>query len=568
VEGSVLADVSGRQSEGHGLGAYSAESDTIFLSRDLLNTDPAKAEKILSEEVGHSLDAKLNIDDTAGDEGEIFARLSHGESVSADELRSLKAENDAGTIVVNGKEIEVEYGWNPLKKVGKFLKKGVSSIGRSIKKGVKSIGRAVKKGFTKLVNSRLIGVVLQVAKFIPIPVVQGIAHIVNIAKMGYSLYQGVKHRSIGAIVGGIAGVASGVAKFGGFIGSNGPWVSTAANLAEKAGVASTAYRVLSEKDIGAALRYISGTVGTDNSLADVVNGLTKVNAVYEAQKSGDFIGAINAGSLLLQDFTDSKGDELLQRITHNATTISKFKEAYEKGDFVGALNVLGAEISADQGEGGDNSKPVIDALRVIGNVQIIKTLMDDGDYAAAALRLIETATLTTSSSKTREALEDAARTINAVDLAIQSGKSGDYKQAMDYAEIALGRPLDDKTRARVSHVYENARHLNSLVRSIDSSDIAGGIMSLRMLLANPSPSPLTGLLNTTGLMMKESEHLLAAIDRKDYRQAVTKASEIARLLPRGSELASTFDTLSMLLSNEAWVLRERNNPEAITGAQH
>jgi len=66
VDESVLQDQSGAQGEGAGLGAYSKDTDTIYISAQLLKSDPEKATQILTEEVGHGLDTRLNTSDAAG----------------------------------------------------------------------------------------------------------------------------------------------------------------------------------------------------------------------------------------------------------------------------------------------------------------------------------------------------------------------------------------------------------------------------------------------------------------------------------------------------------------------
>jgi len=111
VDGEQLADLSGTQAGGVGKGAYSTDKDTVYLSRDLLNSNPAEAEKVLTEEVGHAIDARINAQDAKGDEGDIFSRSVHGEEISNAELTELRQENDSGTINVDGEQVEVEYGW-------------------------------------------------------------------------------------------------------------------------------------------------------------------------------------------------------------------------------------------------------------------------------------------------------------------------------------------------------------------------------------------------------------------------------------------------------------------------
>jgi len=158
VDAATLTNTSGAQAGAVGSGAYSKEEDTIFLSRELLSSDPGKAEQVLAEEVGHALDARINDKDAAGDEGNIFSRLLHGDEISNAELSDLRSENDSGTIMVEGREVEVEFfikkAWKKakkaVKKVGKAIKKGVKKVGNAIKKGVKKVGKAIKKGIDKV----------------------------------------------------------------------------------------------------------------------------------------------------------------------------------------------------------------------------------------------------------------------------------------------------------------------------------------------------------------------------------------------------------------------------------
>jgi len=209
VDAATLNSTSGQQ--GMAQGAYSKENDTIYLSRDLATSDPSKAAEVLTEEVGHALDARLNTSDAAGDEGRIFAILSGGGEISDAELNELRSENDSGTIVVDGKEVEVEFFIKKLfkkakkavKKVGRAIGKGIKKIGTTIKDGVSKAWDTVKKGFKKVMESKLFNNILMVAQFIPIPVVQIAVRAINIAKAAYGVYQGVKHGSIGMIAGGV-----------------------------------------------------------------------------------------------------------------------------------------------------------------------------------------------------------------------------------------------------------------------------------------------------------------------------------------------------------------------------
>ena len=83
--------------------------DTIYLSEEFLSN--AKSEKVsgaLLEEIGHYVDQELNSGDSPGDEGEIFQQLVQDEAISEGELVELKAEDDSGTIALDGEEISVE----------------------------------------------------------------------------------------------------------------------------------------------------------------------------------------------------------------------------------------------------------------------------------------------------------------------------------------------------------------------------------------------------------------------------------------------------------------------------
>jgi len=50
-----------------GKGAYSADKDTVYMSCDLLNSDSTEAKSILTEEVDHAIDFRINAQDAKGD---------------------------------------------------------------------------------------------------------------------------------------------------------------------------------------------------------------------------------------------------------------------------------------------------------------------------------------------------------------------------------------------------------------------------------------------------------------------------------------------------------------------
>jgi peptidoglycan/xylan/chitin deacetylase (PgdA/CDA1 family) len=93
------------------LGAYAADSNKIYLSQGFLlanQANPQAIADVLLEEIGHSIDARLNTTDSAGDEGEIFATLVNQRQLSNTELAGLKSQNDQKTLVINGKSTNIE----------------------------------------------------------------------------------------------------------------------------------------------------------------------------------------------------------------------------------------------------------------------------------------------------------------------------------------------------------------------------------------------------------------------------------------------------------------------------
>ncbi|MFM6253348.1 MAG: hypothetical protein ACKPEQ_30110, partial [Dolichospermum sp.] len=94
---------------GNANGAYASSNNQIYLSANFVATSTAEAiSAVLLEEIGHYVDAQINLSDSAGDEGAIFAALVQGNSLDTTTLQALKAEDDHATITVNGQNIQVE----------------------------------------------------------------------------------------------------------------------------------------------------------------------------------------------------------------------------------------------------------------------------------------------------------------------------------------------------------------------------------------------------------------------------------------------------------------------------
>ncbi|REJ44056.1 MAG: hypothetical protein DWQ54_00415 [Microcystis flos-aquae TF09] len=96
-------------------GAYSSSKNKIYLSASFLNTaSSASIINVILEEIGHYVDAQINQVDSAGDEGAIFSELVQGNSIDVGTLQVLQAEDDSGTIHLNGQIITVEQSTNNL----------------------------------------------------------------------------------------------------------------------------------------------------------------------------------------------------------------------------------------------------------------------------------------------------------------------------------------------------------------------------------------------------------------------------------------------------------------------
>ncbi|MCW9681812.1 calcium-binding protein, partial [Dolichospermum planctonicum UHCC 0167] len=94
---------------GNANGAYAGSTNKIYLSANFVETATPKAiSVVLLEEIGHFIDSHVNLSDSAGDEGAIFAELVQGNILGTTTLQALKAEDDHATITVNGENIQVE----------------------------------------------------------------------------------------------------------------------------------------------------------------------------------------------------------------------------------------------------------------------------------------------------------------------------------------------------------------------------------------------------------------------------------------------------------------------------
>jgi Ca2+-binding RTX toxin-like protein len=96
-------------SMGVAVGAFAAATNTIYLRDSFVQAGDLRAiGAVIVEELGHSIDSRVNKEEAPGDEGAIFRLLVGGGTISADLLAELKVEDDWGLIVVDGQELLVE----------------------------------------------------------------------------------------------------------------------------------------------------------------------------------------------------------------------------------------------------------------------------------------------------------------------------------------------------------------------------------------------------------------------------------------------------------------------------
>lgn len=120
--------------------AYDAQSGTILLNEKLAGNPQLLADSY-AEEAGHHIDTLFGKGDAVGDEGELLRHALAGRELTAAEIAAIRAEDDTGTITVDGKQIEVEF----------FFKK----IFKGIKKAFKGIANAFKEIGTWLATSTI-----------------------------------------------------------------------------------------------------------------------------------------------------------------------------------------------------------------------------------------------------------------------------------------------------------------------------------------------------------------------------------------------------------------------------
>lgn len=111
--------------------AYDAQSGTILLNEKLAGNPQLLADSY-AEEAGHHIDTFFGKGDAVGDEGELLRHALAGRELSAAEIAAIRAEDDTGTIIVDGKQIQVEFFFGKIFKGIKKLFKGIGNAFKAI----------------------------------------------------------------------------------------------------------------------------------------------------------------------------------------------------------------------------------------------------------------------------------------------------------------------------------------------------------------------------------------------------------------------------------------------------
>ncbi|MGK7941720.1 MAG: CARDB domain-containing protein, partial [Crocosphaera sp.] len=120
-------------------GAFSRETGKIYLSKEFITRVVSEFNAVEEislenewlqelvavsiEEIGHSVEAKLNEVEIEGDEGAIWAKLVRGETLDETILSQLQTEDDTTVMTVDGVEVQVEQA------ISSAPAKGLSSLG-------------------------------------------------------------------------------------------------------------------------------------------------------------------------------------------------------------------------------------------------------------------------------------------------------------------------------------------------------------------------------------------------------------------------------------------------------
>jgi hypothetical protein len=108
-------------------GGFDSLTGTVYLADSLINPNSVIASEtkqfpnlanVLTEELGHYIDSKLNLIDTPGDEGALFGALVRGEKLSPVMISELKRESDRLYILNNSLPVEASIDVEWVKQLG------------------------------------------------------------------------------------------------------------------------------------------------------------------------------------------------------------------------------------------------------------------------------------------------------------------------------------------------------------------------------------------------------------------------------------------------------------------
>ncbi|MEY4561522.1 MAG: hypothetical protein RLZZ618_799 [Pseudomonadota bacterium] len=583
VSSAQMADQSGTQGEGVALGAYAKASDTIYLSRELLHTDPAKAERILTEEVGHALDARINTTDALGDEGDIFSALLHGDNVTDAQLQEMRADNDHGTVTINGKTVDVEYGL--FKKIKKAFKSVANAVVNTVKAGVKvAVGFAtfnpsmVKEGFTegfnavktavseawkdlkdefkKVMNSKWLGIVLTICRYIPIPIVALVANIVSAVKAAYTVYQGIKYKSIGAVLSGVAGLAGGAANFAGSLGATASTVSSIQSFADGAQKVSMAYNAASAKSFGQAASLVAQVVGAPASVVQAANTVATVEKVVKAVETKDYAGAVAgvatfAASNTGKDLGISK--ETADNIKDIATTVKTVQNvvaAVEKKDYVGVAAGVATFAASNTGKDLGISKETADNIKDIATtvktVQNVVTAVEKKNYAGAVAGVAAFAASENGkdlgiSQDTAKSLADVAKTAKNVQNVVNAVEKKDYVSII--AAGALGASGATK---------ETLGEIGQVRKAVQNQDYRQAVEATNTVLGKPVSAATVAALQDVAEIAGDIRTVRTKFDERNYRATGAAVTETVKDI----KAAQASGAIATAVSNQTQALQD------------
>jgi hypothetical protein len=111
-------------------------------------------------------------------------------------------------------------------------------------------------------------------------------------RAAYMVYQGIKHKSLGAVLGGVAGLVSGAGNVAGAFGASAATVNTISNVATAASRLSMAYNAVANKDMSAAMGLLGSFGGQGSTLRTATNFAQQGLGIREAVRSHDALAAL------------------------------------------------------------------------------------------------------------------------------------------------------------------------------------------------------------------------------------------------------------------------------------